>query len=188
MRRLTILLFCIGLVLTEISVLGTEAHAFQVNPAALQRIEYPMPESASARQYLGLSGAGGFHIPDVKANVLIIEVFSMYCPYCQAEAPTVNKLYDRIDRDPALRGRVKILGIGITNTPYEVEVFRKKFGVRFPLLADQTSSIQQIAQEKFRTPTFVVLKIGGGNVSRVVKVQVGRIPDFEDFFKSVSEF
>lgn len=188
MRQLTTLLVCIGLGLPGMSVLGTQAHAFQVNPAALHRIEYPIPESSSARQYLGLSGAGAFHIPNIRADVLIIEIFSMYCPYCQAEAPTVNRLYDRIDRDPALRGRVKILGIGITNTPYEVEVFRKKFDIRFPLLPDQTSAIQQIAQEKFRTPTFVVLKIAGGNVSRVMKVHVGRIPETEDFLKSISEF
>lgn len=188
MKQITILCVCIAACLAGTCLIGRQAHAFQVNPAALQQIEYPIPESSAGRQYLGLTGTGRFHISNVKADVLIIEIFNMYCPHCQAEAPTVNKLYELIDADPALRGRMKILGIGLNNSPYEVEIFKKRFDVRFPLVADHASAIQQIADERFGTPTFVVLKIAGENVPKVMKVHVGRIRAVDEFLKSISEF
>jgi hypothetical protein len=38
----------------------------------------PVPEDPAHRQYLGLNPGGDFRIPDVQAEVVIIEVFSMY--------------------------------------------------------------------------------------------------------------
>jgi hypothetical protein len=44
----------------------------------LPSIKLKMPEKAEYRNYLGLSGSGEFSIPDIKAQVVIIEIFSMY--------------------------------------------------------------------------------------------------------------
>ena len=60
----------------------------------------PVPDSPDHRAYLGLSEQKSvFSVPDVAAPVAIIEIFSMYCPHCQREAPMVNKLHHLIQRD-----------------------------------------------------------------------------------------
>ena len=44
----------------------------------LPPFELPVPESSQHRQYLGLDQKSVFSIPDIKAEVVIIEIFSMY--------------------------------------------------------------------------------------------------------------
>jgi hypothetical protein len=44
----------------------------------LPEINLPLPEDSAHRSYLGLAGSGLFQIPQIKAEVVIIEIFSMY--------------------------------------------------------------------------------------------------------------
>lgn len=44
----------------------------------LPQFELSVPEDAQARAYLGLPGSGRFAIPQIKARLVIIEIFSMY--------------------------------------------------------------------------------------------------------------
>lgn len=41
-------------------------------------ITLPAPEDPAQRHYLGLEKAGPFKIPQIKADIVIIEIFSMY--------------------------------------------------------------------------------------------------------------
>ena len=45
---------------------------------ALPPIQLVVPQDAAAKSYLGLSSSGQFTIPQIKAQAVIIEVFSMY--------------------------------------------------------------------------------------------------------------
>ncbi|HTZ40166.1 MAG TPA: hypothetical protein VMB77_08415, partial [Syntrophales bacterium] len=79
----------------------------------IPELKFPMPAERADKAYLGLSGWGStFRVPDIKARVVILEILSMYCPFCQKEAPLVNDLFTAIEKDPALKGKIKILGIG----------------------------------------------------------------------------
>jgi hypothetical protein len=44
----------------------------------LPDFQLPVPEAPRYRQYLGLDQKSVFSIPDIKAKVVIIEIFSMY--------------------------------------------------------------------------------------------------------------
>jgi thiol-disulfide isomerase/thioredoxin len=105
----------------------------------LPSIQLPVPKSLVEKSYLGLSREGSFTIPQIKARVVIIEIFSMYCPYCQKDAPGVNELYQLIEKDPDLKKDIKLIGIGAGNTSYEVGVYKKTYTVPFPLFSDQIS-------------------------------------------------
>jgi hypothetical protein len=50
----------------------------QQKGGGLPDIDLPVPEDATHKSYLGLSGEGVFQIPQIKAEVVIIEIFSMY--------------------------------------------------------------------------------------------------------------
>lgn len=41
-------------------------------------IHLPVPEDAALRSYLGLASGGTFTVPQIKAEVVIIQVFSRY--------------------------------------------------------------------------------------------------------------
>ena len=88
-------------------------------------INLPIPKSLDEKNYLGLSGSGSFKIQQIKAKVVIIEIFSMYCPYCQKDAPGVNELYRLIENNLDIRNKIKLIGIGAGNSSYEVEVLKK---------------------------------------------------------------
>ncbi|MCD6353330.1 MAG: TlpA family protein disulfide reductase [Proteobacteria bacterium] len=120
--------------------------------------ELAAPPEEKTLQYLGISGKEIFKSTQIKTEVLIIEVFSMYCPHCQREAPSVNELYNEIETDSALRDKIKIIGIAAGNSSYEVDVFRKKYEIPFPLFPDKSFAvIKTLAVTE--TPTFVGLKV-----------------------------
>lgn len=132
-------------------------------PAAKDRmpeIELKVPEAAPEREYLGLPTNGTFRIADIAADVLIIEVFNFYCPHCQRAAPGVNELYKLIQKrsDPKLR--IKMIGIGAGNSPYEVNSFREKYGVPFPLFPDRDLTVTRLLEAQY-TPTFIAVKLKG---------------------------
>jgi hypothetical protein len=73
---------CVALVaIAVLAVAGSGLRAATQPPAeggVLPQFELPAPEDAQARGYLGLSGTGKFAIPQIKARLVIIEIFSMY--------------------------------------------------------------------------------------------------------------
>ena len=121
----------------------------------LPALRLPRPDAAAQRNYLGVGEAETFAMRDIRTRILIIEVFNFYCPHCQAEAPNINRLYRRIESDAQYRGQIKIIGIGIGNTRYEVERFRKRYAIPFPLFADRSRVISRQLEVR-QTPTFIV--------------------------------
>jgi peroxiredoxin len=106
----------------------------------------------------------------------------MYCPYCQREAPVINDLFDLIERDSKSKGTIKLIGIGAGNSSFEVDVFKKKYGVPFPLFADEDFSIHK-SIGSVRTPYFIVLEIIDGKGIKLRYSQLGGIEGPEHFLK-----
>jgi len=142
----------------------------------------PVPERAADKDYLGLTTTGPFTIAQIKAQVVIIEIFSMYCPYCQREAPEVNRLYQMIENDPTLKGTIKLIGIGAGNTPFEVQVFKDKYKVPFPLFSDEDFTLHKAFGE-VRTPFFIGVRINDDKTHRVFYAKLGGTEGAESFVK-----
>jgi len=145
-------------------------------------INLPIPKNPGEKSYLGLSGDGLFKISQIKAKAVIVEIFSMYCPYCQKDAPGVNELYQLIENNPDLKTKMKIIGIGAGNSPYEVGVYKKTYHVPFPLFGDKDFTIHKILGE-VRTPYFMVIKINGDGTHRIVHSQLGGYQGAEPFLE-----
>ena len=137
-------------------------------------INLPVPKDPEERNYLGLSGSGFFKIPQIKAKAVIVEFFSMYCPICQKDAPGVNELYRLIEKNPDIKNKVKLIGIGAGNSPYEVEVYKKTYDVPFPLFPDKDFVIHQACGE-VRTPYYMVVKMNDDGTHQIVHSQLGRL-------------
>jgi peroxiredoxin len=142
------------------------------------------PENTSELDYLALKGKGPFQLSQVKADLLIIEIYSMYCPYCQKEAPIVNSLYDLIAKEKDLKDKIKMIGIGVGNTPFEVEIFRKQYNIQFPLFPDESFAIHKKIGE-VRTPHFFVLKMNPDGSNTLVYSKTGSIQDAGQFLEMI---
>jgi len=147
-------------------------------------INLAIPKNPDERNYLGLSGSGLFKIPQIKAKAVIIEIFSMYCPICQKDAPGVNELYRLIEKNPDIKNKVKLIGIGAGNSPYEVDVYKKTYDVPFPLFPDKDFEIHQACGE-VRTPYYMVVKMNEDGTHRIVHTQLGDYPGAEKFLELV---
>jgi peroxiredoxin len=161
---------------------GTTAAKGEIFP----EITLTVPENDSQKAYLGLSGKGTFTLSTIKADVVIIEIFSMYCPYCQKEAPLVNDLFDAVNKNPGLKEKIKMIGIGAGNTAFEVDIFRKQYNIQFPLFADDSFTVHKKVGE-VRTPYFFVLKMNPDGSNKLIYSKVGTIQDAGQFLKLVQD-
>ena len=187
MTRIVTVLALTGCMLSLLGGMGLAAETFQVDAAALAKVAFDPPKTDQEKRYLGLSGTEKFTLPRIKARVIVVELFSMYCPICQAEAENVNELHRLIEADAALKGKVKLLGVGAGNTPFEVNVFREKYGVPFAVVPDDGFLFRKASSGALRTPTFVVLRIDRRKGLTVVETHIGRLGDVKQYLKNIKK-
>ncbi len=142
--------------------------------------------AAQDRAYLGLTRSGPFTLKDIQARYVLIDIFSDSCPHCILAAPGVNRLFRMIERSPRLRGRgdklpvLKMLGMGYYGKPVDMEVWRIKHDVDFPLIPDPQAQVGR-ALDIPGTPTYVVLDRQG----RVVFFRAGEIGNPGKFLRQI---
>ena len=84
----------------------------------------------------------------------------------------MNEFYQAIEERKDLKGKMKIIGIAIGNTPADVAYFKKKYEVPFPLFPDEDKSIYA-ALGKPRAPYFIGVKTGKDGSSQVFYSKLG---------------
>ena len=165
----------------------TRAGAPPVVGERLVEITLAAPAAADHRAYLGLSESTTFDPLDISGRLLIIEIFSMYCPYCQREAPAVNRLHQAIENAPELRGKVKLLGIGVGNSEFEVDHFRKHYQIGFPLFPDEAFAIHQSLGE-VRTPFFIFVDLDAAAKGTILWTGAGTLEPLESILGRLKGF
>jgi peroxiredoxin len=185
MKKILFLCAVASALLASVSIPAIAEESLRVDAKKLGQMKFAAPENPSERKYLGLSGSDDFKLTDVRGKYIIIEVFSMYCPICQREAPKVNQLHELIEKNSGRSAAVKLVGIGTGNTPFEVDVFRKRYAIPFPLLPDDNFMIQKAFSQQVKTPTFVTLRNRGKKGFEVVNLHVGELGAAEAFLKSL---
>lgn len=146
----------------------------------LPKIVLAVPNNLDHQKYLGLSSETTFTILQIKASIVIVEIFSMYCPFCQAEAPALNELYYKIQNNSSLKDRFKLIGIGAGNTTFEVEHFRNTYKIPFPLFPDDVFSIHKKIGD-VRTPYFFAVGINKDGTHRILYSHQGRLKNHDKF-------
>jgi hypothetical protein len=79
--KFKLMIFLALTVMTGLFILPGFVDADTSPPAeggVLPPIDLGAPQSAEYQQYLGISGKKTFTIPEIKAEVVLIEIFSMY--------------------------------------------------------------------------------------------------------------
>jgi peroxiredoxin len=86
--------------------------------------------------YLGLPRKTNFSLKEIRGNLIVVEFLSVYCSSCEVQAPIFNETYSRIEKDPQLKGKVKMIGIAAGNNQKEVETFRNQQKIPYPIFTD----------------------------------------------------
>lgn len=142
-------------------------------------ISLPVPEESRHVAYLGLGDVKGvFGLEHVDAKLIIIEMFSIYCPYCQKEAHNVNALYELI-QSKGLGDDIKIFAIGPGNSAFEVGTFVDRYNVQFPMFPDKDYTFHKILGQT-GTPYFFVIDMTQGE-RKVVYSERGALGDVATF-------
>ncbi len=132
--------------------------------------------------HLRLTGPAPHRLSEIKAKTVILVAFSMYCPHCQREAPALNDL-NAIIASRGLSEDVKLIGVGIGNSDFEVQVFQKKYSVTFPLFSDPEFKTNKEIGE-VGTPFFYVLNMNPEKKEiLVVNTMLGRMKSAEAFLE-----
>ena len=147
-------------------------------------IELPVPQDGRLQEYLSVSGAGLFSVDQIKADIVIIKLFSVYCPLCHKDAPKMNQLYAKIESNAELKGRLKLIAIGAGNSVQQVAQFREEYGLKFPVFADGDASIhKRLGSVKF--PYYMGVKLDGDHSARIFYARLGQIKDTDTFLQSI---
>lgn len=191
MQRLFALLFLVcALAASAVPALAVEASeapgAHPLTPGTtFPDVPLNGPVNAKAAAYLSVpEGKHALQVDAVGAEVLVVELFSMYCPFCQREAPNVNALYDLIDKR-GLGNRIKVIGIGAGNSDVEVDIFRKKYDVPFPLFSDAEFDVHSKVGQ-VGTPFFYILKKKPGSGFVVLHATLGAFGAPADFLSTIT--
>lgn len=162
-----------------------EERVYSTDKSALPEFQLPVPGNDSERKYLGLlGGKKTFKVGDIRARIVIIEVLSFYCPICQPQAPLVNELYKNIESRPELKDSVKLIGIGATNTPFEVQSYKEDHRVPFPIFPDEESNLAITLNIKY-TPTFIGVKLNGNKTPQIFYWRPGAFKDPAQFLEEI---
>lgn len=178
-----IFVLCFGFLFLSVT---TALSAESKDGSTLPELTLTAPENSEHLKYLGLSAQPGeqFKLTDIQADILVIELFSMYCPYCQKEAPLVNEFYELIRQREDKGVKVKIIGLGASNSQFEVEHFATTYEVSFPLFPDKDMSLYK-ALGGDGTPGFVGFKLKDSDPPVNVLRNSGGFYNAEDFYQDI---
>lgn len=178
--------FLIFMALSTLLLLVSPLQSAETVNSPLPELTLTVPEDQAARDYLGLNKPAGesFTIEEIDADILVIELFSMYCPFCQEEAPLVNELYQAMKDYSVGDYSLKIIGLGANNTQFEVDHFQETYSVAFPLFPDKDMSMYEALEGK-GTPGFVCAKRGDDGKFTIIMRQSGGFNQAEEFLSQL---
>jgi len=103
---------------------------------AVRPIILETPSDPRMAAYLGISPKRHyFRLTEIKAKVLIAEVFQSRCPHCRELVPDFLTLYRAVQQH-GLGNRIKFIGIGFGERLIDVEEFALRYHLPWPLFPD----------------------------------------------------
>ena len=153
-----------------------------VQPAALATRYFTAPTSPAEMHYLGVGGP--FALSEINAEVVILEIFSCYCPYCQSWAPRANEFYAEL-LQAGYGERIEMLAVDAENGAMAVQLFRDQYNIAFPIVTASSFNIIK-AFGVTAYPQYVVVNLRA-NPPQVIYNQPGKFGRNKTFLDMIVE-
>jgi cytochrome c biogenesis protein CcmG/thiol:disulfide interchange protein DsbE len=172
------------LILRKIAAWGVVAFA------ALVLVMFAMPSYRQGEASIAGKTAQDFslevsgrsaHLSDYKGKVVVLNFWASWCPPCVEEAPSMNRLQQRI----AGRGAT-ILGVSIDEDPEAYAKFLKDFGVPFPTGREPTRKLMHDYGTQMIPETYIIDR-HGKLARKVIGPQQWDSPDMLAYFDALLE-
>jgi hypothetical protein len=100
--------------------------------------------------------------------------------------PHPNDFFALLRKDEKLARELKVIGIGAGNSEFEVQVFRDKYKVAFPLFADPDLTMHRQIGD-VRTPYFIGICLDKERRGRIFLSQLAGFKNPADFLQTILE-
>jgi peroxiredoxin len=175
LRCVLALIFCLGA--------ASLAGAVEKEPVVGQSVgvaKFKAPLTEDEAKYLGLAKAAPFSLADVKAPYLLVEQFSTTCPHCIAQAPGMNSLFNLVENDPQMKGKLKFIGAGQGDDEMKMKMWKAFHKVPFPVVPDPDNSFGK-AMNFTPYPVTVLLDKTG----KIMFVHIGGFESADEVFQKL---
>lgn len=135
-------------------------------------------DSALRTTYPTVSGQQ-VSLSDFRNKIVLLHFIASWCAECAIEAPSLNSVHSSFKDS-----NFSVVGVAIDDDPFQMQVFRSKHNLQFPVLLDTTGSLKTFFGVK-ALPTTIFLGKNGtpirfsdpgdGEVS--AKIEGGRVWD-----------
>ncbi len=172
---LPIILFLIGFTLfNQGEALSKVPEGLPGPGAVLPAFSVMAPKNPAYRSYLRLDKETTLKPGELDADLIIIEVFNVYCASCNFMAPYMNELFAKINKDPELKDHVKMMGIGAGNDIWDISDYEDRYN--FPIVPDDEYKFHNLVGQP-PTPFLIFAKPYGQGRLIVVDTHLGRLAD-----------
>ena len=152
---------------------------------AFPEVAFKTPSQAKDRTYLGISGGDQFKVNDLKAEVILVEIFDVYCLPCQKQAPLYKQLFGLIQSNPAARDQIKMIGVAVGNDAAEIKKFQDHFQIPYPIVSDPKLILHEAVGGPPAPFSVIVRRDPGGKSALVADTHLGLNNDMPGLFKQL---
>jgi thiol-disulfide isomerase/thioredoxin len=144
MKRKSLIHIIFVTVILQIMICGPLYAVDDLTPGnSIPKFEMNAPENPEQCKYLGIEGKKKFTLQNISSKLIIVEFFNVFCPKCHAQAPKINQIYAFIEGDKELKQNIKMFAIGLLSKPDQLDAYKKKFDILFPLIPDENGQLVQ---------------------------------------------
>lgn len=147
---------------------------------SVRAISLRTPTDYRMAAYLGFfKPAENFLLTDIKTDLLVANVFQSRCPHCRALAKDINEIYNLVEKE-GLSHKIKFIGLGYGDDFLEVEDFKKRYSIRYPLFADPLADKVKVKN----IPATFILKMSPAG-AKVLYEFYGVLPKTKDLLDTM---
>lgn len=122
-------------------------------------------------------------LTDLRGTVVILNLWTSWCPPCRAEMPTLQRIYEA-----SQESGLEVLAINVTSQDSEADArsFVDENGLTFPVLLDRSGTVARLYQMRALPTTFfidqqgVIRKVVIGGPMSEATIQTSFLPLLEE--------